>query len=75
MILVCLGSEWPVPGVQIVNSGAKWRAEGKKLNHLAVISWSLLFAPSLNAWNKPGSDISFLKGRVENGQGRLFIGS
>ena len=74
MILVCLGSEWPVPGVQIVNSGAKWRAEEKKRNHLAVISWSLLFAPSLNAWKRPGSEISFLKGRVENGQGRLFIG-
>ena len=38
MILVCLGCEWPVPGVQIVNSGAKWRAEGKKRNHLAVQS-------------------------------------
>ena len=74
MILVCLGSEWPVPGVQILNSSAKWRAEGKKRNHLAVICLSLLFAPSLNAWKRPGSDISFLKGRVENGQGRLFIG-
>ena len=74
MILVCLGSEWPFPRVQIVNSGAKWRAEGKKRNHLAVISWSLLFAPSLNASNRPGSEMSFLKARAENGQGRLFIG-
>ena len=45
-----------------MNSGPKWRAEGKKRNHLAVISWSLLFAPSLNAWNRPDSEISFLKG-------------
>ena len=74
MILVCLGSEWPVPGVQILNSSAKWRAQGKKRNHLAVISWSLLFAPSLNASNRPGSEMSFLKARAENGQGRLFIG-
>ena len=40
-----------------MNTGAKWRAEGKKRNHLAVISWSLLFAPSLNAWKRPGSEI------------------
>lgn len=42
MILVCLDSEWPVPGVQIVNSDAKWRAEGKKQNHLAVQSTSFI---------------------------------
>ena len=57
MIIVCLDSEWPVPGVQIVNTGAKWRAEEKKQNHLAVISWSRWFAPSLNAWKRPGSEI------------------
>lgn len=74
MILVCLGCEWPVPAVQILNSGTRWRTEGKKRDHLAVISWSLLFAPSLNAWKRPGSEISFLTGRAENGQGRLFIG-
>ena len=52
-----------------MNNGAKLRAEEKKRNHLAVISWSLLFAPSLNACDRPGSEISFLRGRAESGRG------